>query len=185
MTRPMFRYKLDSQDRIRFVGVNYLEFEKQNRAKKLEQEAVIGRPVWDFIAGKETQHLYELLFAAVREDKRTVSVPFRCDSPTCRRYMLLTIAPGPENELEFSALLVRTEPRPFVALLDSEATRGDDVLIICSWCKRVLVSSGEWREVDSAIADLDLFGTEPLPQLSHGVCVTCASEIESNLKGAT
>lgn len=182
MKAPPIRYRLDFQDRIRSVSGGWLEFARRNGATALELDAVVSRPLWDFVAGKETRHLYSLVFEAARNNHKSVSFPFRCDSPTHRRYMQLSVAPLANGALEIATVLVWEEPRPYAALFDPDAIRDDRFLTVCSWCKCVLVSSNEWGEVETAIRRLDLFGAKRLPQLTHGVCATCESQIDASFE---
>lgn len=172
-------YELDAEDCIQAVSLNWLEHACLNGAPELKQEAVIGRSLWDFVEGKETRHLSSLLFSAARQRQRPLGFPFRCDSPTYRRFVRLSVVPLLDSALEVSSETVREELRRYVALLDPQVSRSADFLTICSWCKRILLSGNEWVEVEMAIHRLDLFGATLLPQLSHGVCGECASRIDA------
>ncbi len=182
MTRPSIRYQLDPQDRIQAVDTAWLAFARANAGPELDPDAVLGRRIWDFIAGKETRHLYRLLIDKARREWREMAVPLRCDSPTRRRYLELAIKPLADGVVEFSSSTIREEPRPFVALLDPSVARSDDLLVICSWCKHVRTRGNEWVEVERAIRRLDLFASDPLPQLTHGICSACEAEIESKIE---
>lgn len=179
--RPSIRYQLDAEDRILSVCQNWREFAHRNGASNLELEMIVGRPIWEFVAGDEARHLNSLLFATARASGRPVSFPFRCDAPDCRRYLRLEVRPLPDDALDVHAATVLEEPRPFVALLDDKTARSSDFLSICSWCKCVLLPGGEWVEVETAVRRLDLFGSHQLPQLSHGVCADCESRIDAEI----
>ncbi len=170
-----FRYQVDSRDRIRFVDTAWLDFARQNNAAELTEAAVIGQSLWEFIAGRETQHLYRLIFDAVRKERKIATVPFRCDSPECRRYMELSITLLPGDGLEFLVSLIREELRAYVALLDPNVPREEDFVTVCSWCKRVFLPDDDWVEVETGVRHLQLFSDEALPQITHGMCETCAS----------
>ena len=178
MGQPLIGYQLDSEDCIRFVSLNWLEHACLNGAPELKQETVIGRSLWDFVEGKETRHLSALLFSAARQSQRSLGFSFRCDSPTYRRFVRLSVVPLANHALEVSSETVREELRRYVALLDPEVSRSSDFLTICSWCKCILLADNEWAEVEVAIDRLDLFGANFLPQLTHGVCGECASRID-------
>lgn len=176
MAGTSFRYQVDSGDRIRFVDAEWLEFARQNAGSMLDRDAVLGRPLWEFIAGEETRQLYSLIFNVARVQMREINVPFRCDSPTCRRYMELAIAPLADGFLNLSGLLIREEPRPYVALLDPSVPRSDVFVRICSWCKRVFIPPNEWAEVELAIRCLNVFASSDLPALTHVMCTACETK---------
>jgi hypothetical protein len=128
MNRPCVRYQVDADDRIRFVDAEWIAFARQNAAAELDTDAVLDRSLWQFVVGKETRHLYQMIFTGVRERLSEKTVPFRCDSPTRRRYMELLVAPLVDGGLAISGSTVREEPRPYVALLDSGVPRTDELV---------------------------------------------------------
>ncbi len=179
---PPSHYRLDSKDRIQFVDPRWLEFARDNDSSGLRRETVLGRPLWDFIAGAETRHLYERVFTAVRQDHRARDLPFRCDAPDRRRHMRLVVSPLEDDALDIEAHLDREETRPSVGLLEPGRPRNDELLKICSWCKQVLVSEDEWAEVEVAVERLHLFEADSLPQLTHGICEPCHSRMMADFE---
>jgi hypothetical protein len=124
--------------------------------------------------------LYELLLRHVRENKTTVTVPFRCDAPDLRRFMSLEIALAGNGHVSFTGRIVREESRPPVDLLDRKVARADDVLVICGWCRQV-DNSGVWCDVEVAVAELALFERAQLPMISHGLCNGCSQDVLSKM----
>jgi hypothetical protein len=167
-----FVYRLDAQDRIVHVNRAWLSFAAENESDALTPEAVLDRPLWDFIADKETRQVYRMILTRVRSSGKEVYIPFRCDSPGIRRFMEMEIARLPEGAVEFRCRLIRAEKRLPIALLDPAADRSDELLQICGWCKRINLDGG-WVEAEEAVKRLDLFGAERLPGLTHGICPDC------------
>ena len=171
----VFRYRLDSRDRIAWVSPEWLCFARENHAERLEPARVVGRPVWTFIRGMETQAVYRALFRAVRTRGSQVRIPFRCDSPSMRRYMELCVAPGHCGHIELSGRLLRAEPRLYLAILDCQLPRQRPRVELCSFCKRIHVAGCGWFEADEALRFIEPFAAEELPELEHGLCDTCAA----------
>jgi hypothetical protein len=176
------KYSIDSADTITSVNSAWLRFAQENDTPELTADFVIGKPLWDFIAGGEVRHLYQLVLERVRANDTPVILPFRCDSPGIRRHMRLVISPLHEGNVQLDAVLVSEERRPSLALLDPQAPRSDQVLTLCSWCKRARVARSEWVEPEDAIVRLDLFGPPSLPQLSHGICDQCVNTVTAEVK---
>jgi hypothetical protein len=164
-------YELDDSLNIVSVDAGWSEFALANGAPELASDALLGRPLMARIAGDSTVQLYEHLFDKVRRTGRPVVVPFRCDSPTLRRFLELTVEPGSRG-LRVSSTLLHTESRLRVSLLDPRTPRSDEPLRMCSFCKHVKVDD-DWREVEDAVVALRLFERELLPMISHGVCPSC------------
>jgi hypothetical protein len=61
-----------------------------------------------------------------------------------------------------------------VESLGSEAAnlRAQELLTLCSWCKKVRLPEGNWVEVETAALRLEFFLGDA-PQLSHGICPPC------------
>lgn len=182
LTDQQFVYHVDQHDRVVYCDAAWLRFAEANEAPELDAPAVLGRPLWDFIATAESQTLYQLLVAKVRAEHRPVTVSFRCDAPTCRRTMQLRIAPLANDHLAFTSTLVEEEPRPYVALLDPAVPRSEAYLKLCSWCKQVLVAGKGWLEVEDAAEVLQLFHQPRLPQISHAICELCYAGVMAVLE---
>ena len=138
---------------------------------------VLGKSLWDFISDIETRHIYKLVLDRVREKLQPAVFPINCDSPEVKRLIQITISPLGEGALEFSSTIVELTQRNSVAILDASIERTDDIVRMCSFCKKIAVSETEWAETQQAITILNLFGKNKMPQLSHGVCPSCFDNI--------
>ena len=177
----VYTYKVNADDRIDHVSSDWLQFAQENNAPHLNTEAVIGQPIFQFVSNEETRHLYEMILDRVRTRGNEVVVPFRCDSPSVRRFMELEVSPGPHGQVQFQGRILREERRQPMPLLDSSINRDDDFLKVCSWCKRVQ-AEGEWLEVELAVERLELFNRKRLPQISHGICDDCGINLRRRIK---
>ena len=136
---------------------------------------LVGRSLYDFIAGYESAELYRLILGGVRSEQRPADIPFRCDGPHVRRFMSLTIVPDGDT-VGFRAFLERSELRPDVPLLSASSERDERFLRMCSWCKQIdagTSTESDWVEVEAAVDRLGLFQSRTLPQLTHGICGRC------------
>jgi hypothetical protein len=181
----VFRYSIDRNDQIIRVCPGWLAFAEENSWEPDGDLAdhVLGRSLWEFIAGPETRHLYEELLRRARKGQTVGPIPFRCDSPVERRYMELRLNPGAGGEVELESTLIRREQRLPVALLEAHRHPGPDLLRICSMCKKLAVNPRLWVEIEDALAHLKPFEEERMPGLTHGLCPHChrsaMAELES------
>jgi hypothetical protein len=167
-------YRIDNKDRITHVNERWLLFAQENDAAvSCHPDKIINRPIWEFIAGIETKHLYEIVLKKVRETQKSITLPFRCDAPSKRRFLELHITPASQGILEFASTLIREEPRDTVELLERDVPRADEFVRICSTCKKMELPGGCWVEVEDAVVALQLFEKSKLPQLTHGLCREC------------
>lgn len=170
----IYVYRIDGNDNIIYVSDNWNKFAKDNGASKsCLLSFVLNKPLWDFIADIETIHLYKLLVEMARTKKKSITVPIRCDSPNLRRFIEIIIKPLPGNSVEFSSQIIRVEQRDFLEILDTTVDRSEDLVCICSYCKKIEVSENEWLDTEKAVEFLDLFKSAELPQLTHSVCPVC------------
>lgn len=170
------QYELDREDRIRSINTAWSAFARENDAEDLI-DAILGTSIWDWIAGVEVRHLYSLLFSRVRKTHGPMRIPFRCDSPSVRRFMELEIVALGDGGLRCSAQLKRAESRLPVRLLESRIARSEELLAICSWCKRVRADRGQWLEIEDAASRLDLL-EDPPPALTHTICPDCEDHFD-------
>ncbi len=121
--------------------------------------------------------VYQLMFGRAREKNQEIRLPFRCDSPDLRRFMELSIQPIGDGALNLAGEILRRESRPYAVVLDSNAPRGNYLLQICSWCKKLHLSNKGWVEAETAVSELGLFTSTEIPELTHGICPSCKHEL--------
>ena len=178
------QYSIDRADRIGFINEAWLQFACQNAGGHLNRAHVIGKPIWEFIEGEDLSQIYRLIFSAVRTKQQAAVFSFRCDSPVCRRYFELTVAPLQEDELMLSTHSICEVSRNPVSFLDPDARRGEKYLTICSWCLKARLPTQEWVESEEAINQFDCLGGGVMPRLTHGICLECRTNIEKELKNS-
>ena len=180
-SRPAFEpveYHLDADDRFVWVNDAWRFFADANDAP-LETREPIGRPIWDFVTNPETHHLYMAMFAKVRQWGQPITVEFRCDAPTSRRELALTMSRRGPSGLALRVDALTIDAREPVALLDVRAARDARMLTMCGWCKKVALEAHRWVEVEEAVTALELFRAPTLPGITHGICPTCRLRVEA------
>lgn len=177
-------YRIDAGDIITAVNPDWDAFARENEGAHLTGEHVVGRDLWAFIGDFETAQIYRAVLARLRGGAVVPPLPFRCDSPALRRFMELHLrAVTDDGGVELEARLLRSEPREAVALLDPAAPRDDELLRMCSWCKRVAVTESQWCEVEEAAQRLRLFERDRLPELTHAMCDRCFDDLHGADEG--
>ena len=170
-----YNYTLTADNRIASVTPRWLAFAQENNAAELTEEAVVGRPFADFVSGATTQRLYEAIYDRVRSEDVVVVLPFRCDSPTLRRDMIMRIGKQSGELLAVQCTLVGTQVKDLPApVFDRYATRNRQRLTICSLCLQALVEPVGWMEVEEAVIVLHLLEQEVLPRLVYTICPHCS-----------
>jgi hypothetical protein len=171
-------YTIDHDDRIVYLNNGWDFFAEENEAGHLVQAHVQHRSLWDFISDAETRHLHQVLVARVRARQLPLAMPFRCDSPSVRRYMKMEIAPAPEAAIEYRCAVTRIEQRAPVLLMEQKGWRSDTLIRMCSWCKKIHIGDDLWQEVEAAIQKLQLFERKRLPEISHTMCDECLRKLD-------
>jgi len=143
---------------------------------------VVGRDITEFFAGGVVRDTYRKLLLQITERKRhQIQTDYRCDSPTLRRSMRLTVTPvqsGPEPAfLLYQSIELSVEQRPAIPLFGARAVGSNypDALKICSICAKVQWPMGskdpaaEWIEPQQYYRR----GGSDVILLSHGFCWPC------------
>lgn len=180
MSKYCITYHIDNNHNIVYLSNEWQFFADENKAKKLTSETVLDKSLFDFITGRESVHIYEMLINRIKQVQAKINFSFRCDSPERRRYMDMEIFPVDGELIGFKSCVLREEPREPVRLLDVDIERSDEFINICSWCKNVDIG-GKWVEIEKAIEKLEIFNSSVLPQLSHGVCSSCYENIRDKI----
>ena len=178
MTQNCIVYYVDKNNKLIDLDDNWDRFALANNAPQLVREKVIEKPLFDLISDPQSSHLYKLLIERIKHTGDPIAFEFRCDSPDKRRFMHMEMTHQKATDgICFISTLERQEPREPVKLLDTADYRSNEILIICSWCKKIKIDEQIWTEVEDGIKLLGLFDAEPLPKLSHGMCPSCRKSI--------
>ena len=111
-----------------------------------------------------------------------MTVPFRCDGPSARRWFDMTVTPLADGAVAFRSELVMEMPRPELAVLHRASHRDLDAakVEICSWCNQGN-DEGHWRPVEELLARTRLLEQDPPPPVSHGICEHCVQQMSKQL----
>jgi hypothetical protein len=176
-------YEIDESDRIVRLGDNWCRFARENGAPELcDRSSVLDRPLWDFVSHREVHHIYSILLEKARTERRPIIVPIRCDAPDKRRFIEIDLTPLPMDHVEFKSRVVRMESRDALEILERSASRSDEFLRICSFCKKIALSDETWAATEEAVKCLKLFESPRVPQLTHGICPGCYEAFMASMK---
>jgi hypothetical protein len=164
-------YRLDDQDHIVFLNDEWDQFAAANAGESIASHRVLYRSLWDFVTDINTREIYRHALVRSRGGQR-LRFCFRCDSPSRRRLLEMTIGRGPDETTEFRTHLLTEEARTPQPLLEATAPRSSDLIRMCGWCKKVFVGGG-WKEVEEAVSRLALFERPVMPGITHGICESC------------
>lgn len=167
-------------------GTEWARFAEENGGGvEVQRERVRGAPLWHFVSGIETRDFYrKCLDVLSRGQERTVSFVYRCDSPSSRREMRMSISSIWDDQeiigYLFHSQLLSERERPQVSLFSREvmlrafqANQHLPLVEICSLCLKVRAQGRNdepWREAEEYYR---LGGTEQV-RISHGLCPDCA-----------
>lgn len=175
------RYRINGDDLLVDVNRGWQRFAMENGAAHLVSNLVLGRSLWDFVSDAETRCIYEAILQTVRGNKRNISLDLRCDAPARRRFIRLDIAALSRRRVQFVGRVSKIERRDAVALLEPDFDRSTESLMICGWCKSIVLPGGRCLEIEEAVRQLGLFHSHVLPRLNHGVCPSCRAAAMKSL----
>jgi len=168
-------YELDEADAIRRVSGDW------DAPEAPPPQQVLGASLWDFVISPGVRWLYRQILANVRQNRTSVSFAYRCDTPTERRWMNMSVDPIDEvGGVRFRSEVQNTEPRAEKRTF----TTGRSMLLQCSICARIAASgtsNREWLEIEQLLRDHTVeIGPSPI-RLAHAVCDSCSAEILGRL----
>jgi hypothetical protein len=175
-------YRVNGQDNIVFVNEEWDRFAAANGGGAVTSSKVLHHPLWDFIIAATTRELYRQILEKIRGG-RSLQFTFRCDGPTCRRLLEMTLHKGDDSTVEFCTRTISEESRQPPGLPEFSEARAGELLRMCGWCKRAFVGE-TWAEVEEAIAQLRLFHRPIPPSITHGICERCYQEMITTLANA-
>jgi len=141
-------------------------------AENLKPQNVIGRPLGCLVGNDVTRMYYETVFKICRLRRKTLSRNYRCDLPTHKRFMQVTLTPLARGRVEMRHQLLHEEPfdNVFTSTEADESSGSSSALALrCSVCNQLRLSGSQsWVEPET------LVGEAPR-QLSviHTICPAC------------
>jgi hypothetical protein len=166
-------YAIDANDVVVSLGQGWAEFANANDAPELADGAK-GRTLWDQIGDAALADLWRTTVALVRAQRAPLTVPFRCDGPSARRWFEMTLTPLTGGGVHFRSELTFEMARPDVPLLAVSTPRDTtrDVIAICSWCAEG-DDGARWLAIEELLARRRLLEQVPAPGVSYGICPRC------------
>ena len=179
MTDPsLVEYLIRPDHTVLEIHGGWDAFARENQAETLHSSTVVGRQLDEFVADDETRAIYAALVDRVLQTGEPIRFTYRCDGPSCRRHMAMEIDLVASEIVRFRSRTVREEARTPQPLLDPEAPRSDEMIVMCGWCKRVESAGEGWLDVEDYVARSGLLEASALPALSHGICPHCEDEMD-------
>lgn len=166
-------YLIDEKSTITGTSGAWDGFALENGAPAATAEAVVGRCLWDFVAGVETKAFLNTVLFICRAEGRSFTTTYRCDSPAERRLCRMTVVPrGDLLTVHHEAVEITSPRRPPNVIAPSFAK-----INRCSMCCSVNIE-GEW---------IDTFALPPLCDFpkSYSLCPPCKQEIRRALRPAS
>ena len=179
-------YTLDATDTIVAVGGKWNEFALQNDGPDIVSEKVIGKKLDQFVHGDETLMFVRTMIMSARVLKRPVVRPYRCDSPSVKRFMEMKVEPKDLGAVDVMHRELRSEPSKNTVRVAGAPMGAVGVFIKrCSICNQVHAKD-VWSELDDAIAAerLTLPESQAL-RVVYGVCPSCLSSMAARTTGFT
>lgn len=168
-------YEVDDRDRIVAFGSEWLAFAEGNGGEGLEPAALLGRPLFEFIADATVRDVYRAVLAKARSG-RPVRFRFRCDAPAWRRDFEMSVAATSPTRVTFISTLLRETARPALPVFG--AAPGSAALVrMCSWCHAIAAQSDDWQPLEAAIDSLRLLEPDRHTGVTHGICPACVQRM--------
>jgi hypothetical protein len=165
-------YAIDPEDRLIHFGGDWNQFARENDGATLTPENLHMHNLFDYIQDPASNQLWRFIIQRVRDAQNFTEFDYRCDSAVLKRFMKMRVSFANGN-VHFKSTVMRIAERPEVKILERAPAPGEEMLIVCSWCRKVKITEDNWLEPEVAVKNLGLFEMELLPGLSHGICPEC------------
>ncbi len=169
-------YQIDASDRFIQMNDGWSEFARGNDGEQVMPEVVLGEPLWNYISDSTIQDIYRRLVLIARQGRNS-SFRYRCDAPRYKRTFQMEITATEQGHVKFTSTLLSEEERAAVPLLMARTRSSNIYVRICSWCHVVAWPGETWKPLEAAaerVVDVD---EADLPELTHGICETCAQSM--------
>ena len=168
-------YWIDEKDVIFRVSGPWDDFALENNGERACSEFVLGKPIWSFIFGETTKTWLNAIIGLVRIKQDIIERPYRCDSPSLKRYMSMRLYPESANAIMVEHELLFTESiRPPLYFVHSGIPSSNHA-IRCAFCNKIRIENG-WYEPEEAVERFNL-ETDVFLNFEDIVCRECKNSI--------
>lgn len=168
-------YQLDKDDIIIAVSPNWDEMALENGAPDAISNHVIGKKLWTYIDGFETQLYLNSIFFACRMDMQPFEILYRCDAPETKILYRLSVKPELDEGLTLNHNIVHTKQKLDGQRVTAFSDHYDQTR--CSICCSFLIGEN-W---------IDTFGSPENRYFakSYGICPKCQAKARLALLNRT
>jgi hypothetical protein len=177
----VIEYRIDAADVLVGVGGDWESFAGRNDAPELATTPS-GGTLWDAIGDGPLRDLWRAAVSRVRATGTPVTIPFRCDGPTTRRWFDMTLTPAADGSVGFRSELTFEMTRPEIPALRRHIARDTSLppVEICCWCAEAS-DDGDWQPVEEVLAHSRLLERHPPPPVAYGLCPRCSHRMAETL----
>ncbi|MBD3763746.1 MAG: hypothetical protein IE927_03145 [Rhodobacterales bacterium] len=166
---------VDADLRILWVGRQWDEFALENGGSKAVANAVLSKPLDQYIAGEAVRQAIRAMIRAVVTHHHELSIDYRFDSPDVMRRFRLTVQPmqGDRVLMVHDLRDAQTFATPHLLQHHDETA----AVAKCAFCCAMRAPGGSWTPVE----------TWPSPHpdtVRPTICPTCEERIEGALDAA-
>jgi len=177
-------YWLDTDNVIVDTNPDWDIFAEQNDGALCLSDQVKGLLLYHFIAGDATRMWVDVMLSHARIRGAALTRNYRCDSPSERRYMEMTIVPEANGLVRLEHTLLRCEPiEPSIVYeFPLAAARRSSHLKRCSMCNQIQIGE-TWCEGDAA-AHAGLIDASMPVRVIYTVCSPCKQMLPNSVAQA-
>lgn len=175
---PVYELALvvNRDDQIMSVSSNWDErAQNQGGGAQLFAQALIGQALSRFIRSDNTRMYIEACLKVCRLKQQVLFRPYRCDSPTHKRFMEMQLSPLAEGAVEMKHFLLKEEAfeQPLRLETVASAEPGSGYAYVrCSMCNRLKPrGQSQWLEPQRCVHQ-----PQPL-RVIYSVCPACLAQI--------
>jgi len=171
-------YIIDEHDLMTWVNEAWDDFALCNDAPNLLSAQVLGRDWREFVQGDTNRMYMEAMLSAARILGKRIGQSYRCDSPSDKRYVKLTVEPQEKGHIKFRHHTTKVVPQKYIVnfVVPKTPVKGGKVAFRCSMCNRVKLQ-GQWMEVEDAV-DSKLIAAGSTVSVYYAICPSCHSKVK-------
>ena len=169
-TNTLF-YRVDEDDVIVDIGGQWDDFARGNDGAQILKASVLGTKLYQHIKGETCRTFVWTMLDAVRKLEKPVVRSYRCDSPTCKRFMTMSVFPEPDSRLLLQHRLDSIQPFERPLKFACAPRTAHTKVTRCSMCNRLQID-GAWGEPELMLAKAAKKVTDATLVI-YSVCMDC------------
>lgn len=170
-------YEVDHENNIICLSANWDDRVLKQQTPELLSQEIMGKPLASFFLDQLTIMFVTSMLDSARLKQMSIKKPYRCDTPSLKRYMMMKVTPFDNDSVRVSHYLLKSIPWKYVTHFRASRehqpviAQPEQKVVRCSLCNNVK-HENDWITQDAFLTQNPKWIDQEIPTI-YSLCERC------------